>query len=183
MSRTTGVMRPSRKHGGAVALGSVRGRRHLPYEATHAEKDWRPARSKTFARLHFQETFRFPFSKALHALAQQQRLRVVTEQCAPHLTTREPLGSLPRNCSGILCSQRASHLLSKTHHTSQTNLPLQYRTSEAASSPCGVRSVGECRHVSRSCQAVLCARVKKNSACVIHCAVVTSPNQQRSTIN
>jgi hypothetical protein len=28
---------------------------HLPYEATHAEKDRRPARSKTFARLHFQE--------------------------------------------------------------------------------------------------------------------------------
>jgi hypothetical protein len=166
-----------------LALGSVRGRRPSAVRSNARRKGPTACSVEDVCTSSLPRTFRFPFSKALHALAQQQRLRVVTEQYAPHLTNREPLGSLPRNCSGILCSQRASHLLSKTHHTSQTNLPLQYRTSEAASSPCGVRSVGECRHVSRSCQAVLCARVKKNSACVIHCAVVTSPNQQRSTIN
>ena len=126
-------------------------------------------------RLHvssFQETPLLA-QKAASRSCLRKRLRILTDNHTPHLTDREPSHSLARHRGCILRPRRAVHPLSKSHHISQTN---QTRIAEptSCSSSSDARSVGECKCVSRSCQAVCDARAKKIWNLTI-VARVTSP--------
>ena len=106
---------------------------------------------------------RFAFRKPLHVSAGESACASSPNSYAPQLLDREALHSLSVNGACSSRSQLAVNLLSKNHLTSRTDRPAPCRTSEADSSPCDVRSVGEFSCALRSCQAKFRRNRKNNS--------------------
>jgi hypothetical protein len=133
-----------------------------PVRKQRTPKGSRRLLDETFARLSFQE-LPFRVQKAASRFCRRECLRILTHSHAPQLLDREALHSLSVNGACSSRSQLAVNLLSKNHLTSQTDRPAPCRTSEADSSPCDVRSVGEFRYALRSCQAKFRRNRKNNS--------------------
>jgi hypothetical protein len=126
--------------------------------ATHARSDSSACWSKMFTHLQFPRTS-ISRSVSRLVLLSAKTLAHFRDNHTPRLTVRELFRSLLRKVRCILRLRHGASLLAKSHYTSPTNLLRTFRTSEAGSSRSGVRSDGEFRDLSCSCQANLsCAR-------------------------
>jgi hypothetical protein len=128
--------------------------------ATHAEDESPPAWSKTFARL--------PLPRSSVSRSESRFTPVSCgDACAPspntharHLPDRDPFVLFPGNAC-VSCVHGARRLPFRRVTSHRRRIYSHSRTSEAGSSPCGVRSVAEFRSTSRSCQVVCDMRAKK----------------------
>jgi hypothetical protein len=148
---------PNDRRAGDDARGRI-----APVRKQRTPKGSRRLLDETFARLSFQE-LPFRVQKAASRFCRRECLRILTT-ATPQLLDREALHSLSVIGARSSRSLHAVNLLSKNHLTSQTDRPAPCRTSEADSSPCDVRSVGEFSCALRSCQAKFRRNRKKSSA-------------------